>query len=310
MNNHENLGFKNEVDLKKILSTLWGGKFFIAFSIVISIFFGSSFLHISDRKFTVTYRLNSVSSDTEVSSLSRYSSLASLAGIQLPSSTGTDFHVYKQLLTSVETSERIFKDKDLIKKLFLSEWNEQFGKFTEVNSNKKIELLNSLKYFITGSQKSKYVLPNGRRLAEFISKNIQILHDSNTGILTIQSQTTKPEIIIPLILAITHETDEIMRDRYKAFSKDPLNFYKKNISSARSREHREALAQLIAKEEQKLMLASSSKYFTAKPIMKPTISMKPTSPKPRIVLALSIIFGLLFGGFFILIRSSLKGNNS
>ena len=83
-------------------------------------------------------------------------------------------------------------------------------------------------------------------------------------------------------------------------------FYKQKISSARSREHREALAQLIAKEERKLMLASSSKYFTAEPIMKPTVSLYPTSPNPKMELAISLLLGLIFGIFFVIFLKYIK----
>ena len=78
------------------------------------------------------------------------------------------------------------------------------------------------------------------------------------------------------------------------------------ISSAKasrcSREHREALAELIIKEEQKLMFASQGKYFTAEPYIQPKISLHPTTPKPKLLLLLSLVFGLFISSAVILIQ--------
>jgi len=104
------------------------------------------------------------------------------------------------------------------------------------------------------------------------------------------------------MIEVTKASDDIMRVRYINFSKAPLVFYKEKLRTARSREHREALAQLISKEEQKLMFASSGQHFVAEPYLKPIISLNPTSPKPSVVLLLSLIIGFFVGSLFVLIK--------
>ena len=100
-----------------------------------------------------------------------------------------------------------------------------------------------------------------------------------------------------------------MRQRYIDFSTEPLAFYKDKLRTARSREHREALAELISKEEQKLMFASRGKYFIAEPYINPTISLHPTAPKPKLILALSLVFGLFLGVTFVLVRHAIMKEN-
>ena len=75
------------------------------------------------------------------------------------------------------------------------------------------------------------------------------------------------------------------------------------MRTARSREHRESLAELISAEEQKLMFASKGEYFIAEPYIQPTISLYPTSPIPKNVLIMSLIVGILMGISVILIKS-------
>ena len=57
------------------------------------------------------------------------------------------------------------------------------------------------------------------------------------------------------------------------------------------------------------MLASQGKYFTAEPYILPTISLYPTSPKPQLVLLLSIILGSMFGCVIILLRNATWKDN-
>ncbi len=148
--------------------------------------------------------------------------------------------------------------------------------------------------------------PNPRRLVIFINKNIQINQDKETGFLKITSQTSKPELMLSLIVEATKISDKIMRQRYIDFSNEPLAFYKDKLRTARSREHREALAELIGKEEQKLMFASKGKHFIAEPYINPRISLYPTAPKPQSILALSLVLGLFLGATFVLMRHAIK----
>ena len=112
--------------------------------------------------------------------------------------------------------------------------------------------------------------------------------------------------MLSLIIEATKASDKIMRQRYIDFSTEPLTVYKDKIRTARSREHREALAELISKEEQKLMFATKGKYFIAEPYLKPTISLHPTAPRPKLILVLSLISGLFLGTALVLMRHAIK----
>ena len=237
--------------------------------------------------------------------MSGLSGFASFAGVQLPSNSSNDYKIFKELISSVEVSELIFKNKTLINEIYANEWNSSLNNFSGPSLSKYKTYINDLKRNITGNKQMDYMPPNPRRLAIYISDNISINEDINTGFLTLKSETSKPELILSLIDMVINTTDQIMRQRYIDFSKEPLEFYKEKLRTARSREHREALAGLIGKEEQKLMFASRGKYFTVEPYIKPTISLYPVAPKPSLVLLLSLILGLITGCGMVLLRKVL-----
>ena len=305
MNNHVETIHSDEIDLKEFLSILWRKKIYILFFSILFVSFGSLYLHSAERKYTIEYKMKPVSENKKNTSLSGLGGFASIAGIQLPSNTTNDFMIFKELIFSIEVSEKILKNKELTQKIYAKEWNSDLESFSAPEKSKTKTYLEAIKNILTGNKEENYKPPNARRLAEYIYSSIDLIEDSKTSFLTITSETSDPELLLSLILEVTRASDEIMRQRYINFSKEPLEFYKEKIRSSRSREHREALASLIGEEEQKLMFASRGKHFIAEPYLNPTISLYPTSPNSKIVLALSLFFGLLIGSIIVFFQNEI-----
>ena len=299
----------DEIDLKDLLFTLWRGKIYIVLILIISVALASFYLRSAERKYSVEYNLKPVVETKDTPSLSGLGGFASLAGIQLPTNSNNDFNIFKRLITSTEISERIFENRKIIRDIFRSEWDESLNNYSSPPKSKTQIFISNVKKLLTGNIEVNYMPPNPKRLASFINKNIQIVEDNETGFLKFTSETSKPELILSLIIEATKASDKIMRQRYIDFSTEPLAFYKEKLRTARSREHREALAELISKEEQKLMFASRGKYFIAEPYINPTISLYPTAPKPKLILALSLILGLFLGATFVLVRHAITKEN-
>jgi LPS O-antigen subunit length determinant protein (WzzB/FepE family) len=306
---NENNKLNDEIDLKDLFFTLWSGKIYIVLISIISVFLASFYLQSAERKYSVEYNLKPVGETKNSPGLSGLGGFASIAGIQLPTSSNNDFSIFKELINSIEVSEVIFENNKIITEVFNSEWDETLNEFSSPTRSKIQIFVSEVKKLLTGNIKIDYMPPNPTRLAIFIDNNIQIREDNETGFLKFTSETSKPELILLLILEATKATDKIMRQRYIDFSTEPLAFYKDKLRTARSREHREALAELISKEEQKLMFASKGKHFIAEPYIKPTISLYPTAPMPKLILAISLLLGLLLGAALVLMRHAIKKEN-
>jgi hypothetical protein len=305
----QNNELSDEIDLKDLFFTLWSGKIYIILISIASVFITSFYLQSAERKYTVEYNLKPVGETKNSPSLSGLGGFASLAGIQLPTSSNNDFNIFKELITSSEVSEKIFENKKIIRDIFRSEWDETLNNYSRPPKSKIQIFVSDAKKFLTGNIEVNYMPPNPRRLAIFINETIKIGENKETGFLKFTSETSKPELTLSLIIEATKASDKIMRQRYIDFSTEPLAFYKEKLSTARSREHREALAELISKEEQKLMFASRGKYFIAEPYINPTVSLYPTAPKPKLILALSLVLGLFFGATLVLTRHAIKKEN-
>jgi hypothetical protein len=306
---NQNNELNDEIDIRDLFFTLWRGKIHVIIISIISVFLASFYLQSAERKYSVEYNLKPVGETKNNPSFSGLGGFASLAGIQLPTRSSNDFNIFKELITAPEVSEIIFENKKIIREIFISEWDETLNNYSRPPKSKIQIFVSDAKKLLTGNTDVNYIPPNPRRLAIFINENIQIGEDKDTGFLKFTSETSKPKLILSLMIEATKASDKIMRQRYVDFSTEPLAFYKDTLRTARSREHREALAELISKEEQKLMFASRGKHFIAEPYINPTISLHPIAPKPKLILALSLVLGIFFGSVLVLMLRIIKKEN-
>ena len=271
-----------------------------------SIMLASLYLRQAERKYTVRYVFAPVASENSGPSLGGLGGLASLAGVSLPTSSSSDFLTYKFLLKSEEVAARILKDRDLLVSVFSSEWDTERELFRQPTSGPLRSVVRGLKNLLTGNEPSAYIPPNAARLSEWMNEVFSSSEDRDTGFLTLSAETTEPALMVDVITRATQETDQLLKERYVATAEQTVSFYQQQLNKARAREHREALAKLIAQEDQKLMLASKGSYFVAEPITEPYVSLGPTSPKASLVLALSVVLGGFLGAAIVLIRKAFK----
>ena len=208
---NQNNELDDEIDLRDLFFKLWGGKIYIIMFSIISVFLASFYLQSAERKYSVEYNLKPVGETKSSSSSSGLSGFASLAGFQLPTSSNNDFNIFKELITAPEVSEIIFENKKIIRDIFRSEWDEALNNYSRQPKSKIQIFVSDVKKILTGNIDVNYMPPNPRRLAIFINKNIQIGEDKETGFLKFTSETSKPELILSLIIEATKASDKIMR---------------------------------------------------------------------------------------------------
>lgn len=296
----------DEIDLRELFGALWRGKFLIMLCVIAAIALAAVYLRSAERKYTVRYVFAPVASENSGPNLGGLGGLASLAGVSLPSSSSGDFLTFKFLLKSEEVAAQILEDKSLTQTIFASEWDTETQSYRKPPDGQYTPYIRTVKKLLTGQDPKDYIPPNAARLSDWLSKAFSSSEDRDTGFLTLSAETPKPDLMIRVMAKATEQTDRLLKERYIASAEQTMGFYQQQLAKARAREHREALAKLIAQEDQKLMLASKGTYFVAEPLTEPSLSLNPTSPKASLVLALSVVLGGFFGAALVLIRKALK----
>ena len=302
----------DEIDLRELFAALWDGKLLI-FIVTCAVFlFSSAYLHVAERSYTVSVTLRPTEEQSSgggnLGGLGGLGGLASLAGVQLPSGGATEFITFQAMLKSQEVASRLFADENLIQRLFAGEWDESRKSFLQPIPSTLGNVKRLLKPLLTGEGQGAYIAPNAARLAKTLAEDLSVSEDKTSGMLKLSMESAKPKLASDLMLALIRETDGFLKERFVISGSDALQFYQQKISKARSREHREALAKLIATEEQKLMLATREGPFVVEIMMGPDQSLRPTSPKSSVVLAFGLVLGLFLGAAVVLMRKAFGGN--
>ena len=299
----------DEIDLRELFAALWDGKLLI-FIVTCAVFLCSSaYLHRAERSYTVSVTLRPTEDQSSAGgNLGGLGGLASLAGVQLPSGGATEFITFQAMLKSQEVASRLFADENLVQRLFAGEWNEGRKSFLRPAPSTLGNVKRLLEPLLTGEGQGAYVAPNAARLAEKITGAMSVSEDKTSGMLKLSMESAKPKLASDLLLALIRETDGFLKERFVISGSEALQFYQQKIAKARSREHREALAKLIAIEERKLMLATRDGPFVVEIMMGPDQSLRPTSPKSSLILALGLVLGLFLGAAVVLLRKAFGGN--
>lgn len=290
-----------EINAAELFAFFWRSKYLIIFFIISSIVLASLSLRNKGFQYNITMIVAQIETEEPASRFqsSSIGGLASLAGISLPSGSVTNFKKFIVLLHSEEIASQLLKNKKLIQDLFGSEWDTNAEIYRSPGKSKIGTIKSYIKNLLTGKGEKSYEPPNPARLAELIREITTIKLDKKTGLLTISSETGNPELFKELMLSLIMVTDQAFKKSYIKNGSNSLKFYQKKISKARSKEHREILARLIAKEEQKQMLISSERPFVAEILSGPTTSLEPTSPNITQTLTLYLIFGILFASLIV-----------
>jgi len=310
MSEQKSLEIRDEIDLKDLFLTLWKGRYIIFSISLLAMVFSSTYVRNSERKYSVEVVLKSVSEADNGPVLSGFSGLASLAGISLPTGSSSDFITYQKLIFSEEVAERVFTNRELMIKLFRSEWDLDSKSFKAPKSGQFTDFKNLIKSALIGVGETQYIPPNPKRLSLLLRGTLAVTLDKNTGFISIFTEVPQPDTIVELITIVSQETDNLLKERFISTAEETLGFYYKKLLTSRVSEHREALAKLISVQDQKLMLASKSTNFVAEPLTRPNVSLHPTSPKANLIWALGLVLGFFVGSAIVIVKGAFKASRS
>lgn len=120
-----------------------------------------------------------------------------------------------ELLRSNEVSKIIFKDKELIRNLFISEWNPTAYRFEKPHRQKSIILISDLKYFLTGWRPT-YIKPDVARLREKLSGLITIIGKDSFSTIYLINRTLDPKTSINIMRSLLDAFNQILVDKCKS----------------------------------------------------------------------------------------------
>ena len=281
-------GAEGDFDVFAFISKLKQEKFTAAAVMAISILAGVAYLHLANYRYTTS--LVVIPTPREQRELDGgLSGLASVAGISLPSVQQTNFSLYLEGLHSRAIADFLAEDEQLLRTIYQREWDEQARAWAEPAG--LFQGIKGVLRGVLGFPPSRWAPPSGARLHEFINEEVTIAQDEESQISTLTIKTESPIVGREFLRKLHKSVDEYIRQKSIRSAKSYVSYILGRLEEVRVEEYREALVSALAQQEKSLMLASDEAAFAAEAFGEPYSSLKPTDPKPVVVLLLSLIAG-------------------
>ena len=306
MNHHENEGF---INLGDVLSVLLNYKKIILLSILlsalVSVFVAKSTPNIYRSSALLEPQQENQTQNSFSSS--GMSSLAAVAGIQLPSASG-DRGLY-----AIETikSKLFFKhllqiDSEIILPSLMA--IDSYNIVTNtITYDKKIYDQKSQKWIrsVKGNQKK---VPSYIEAHDYFLSILEIFKDKKTGYVYIAIDHQSPVFAEYILKLIISEVNTISREKEIKESSDAIDYlslkqYSTNVTSLKS-----SINKLIEQQLQKQMISNITEEFLLKTIDPPIIPEVRVRPNRVFICIIGVFFGFILSVFSILVYSLVTKN--
>lgn len=285
----------DEIDLLALLAAIWQRRWIVIGTVIACLAVAIFYLNIATYKYTAELKvMPSESSGAGSVSTGGLASLASMAGVNLSKEGSvTPFEQYLEGLKSGLVAETLANRTEIMKVLFRSEWDESKQRFVET-SGLPSRAIRSISHML-GLPTYPWQQPNTARLQSYIQKNIAINENPKSQFVTISFEHESPKFARQFLTELHEALDEELRQKALVRSTKYITYLTNQLQQVTVAEHREALVQALSEQEKFRMTASSGLAYAADPFGSVTVSLKPTSPRPIIVIILSIILGGVIG---------------
>ena len=228
--------------------------------------------------------------------VSQYSGIASLVGISLPSSGGSD--AIMALLKSRSLKEETIKKYNLLPIILYKSWDSKNKRWIE-----KEGIITKIKKAILGSSSGKQIFnKNEIRMAKAIkafSKMIDVSEDKKLGTITVSVEYPDPTVAANLVQDLLSTLKDRMTKEAIEIAKKRKGILENELNKTQDPTIQQKLYSLIAKQEETMVMAKVSEDFAFKVIDSPQIPINKYKPKRKLIVIVAFITSLILSIFLI-----------
>lgn len=288
------------IDLIDLFSVLWKKKvYIIIFSSIVSIssiFYALSIPNVYISKAVVAPTQNS---EGNISGLaSQYSSIASIAGISLPTSKSDKLSMGIEVMQSFIFFENFINKYDYLYKLqAVNSWDK----------NNNILIANpkvydeDLKKWISTNEFTIDGKPTIQKAHRDFLKNFTVSQDKKTGFVTLSISHYSPYVAKELLDSLILELNLISKNEAIKMAEDSISFLTQALTSTQLNDIREGINNVIIKQIEIITFANSNPEYLIKNLSPPIAPELKSEPKRSIiVIMISILGGLIICIYFLI----------
>lgn len=282
------------IDLAELLAKLWHQRWLVAICVAIGFLYATYQVHRATFVYTAELKVTPAQSNegARAPSVGGFGGLAARAGLSLgQSNSGSTFSLYKEGLTTRSLAAALAERPEIMHVVFAGEWNAEENRYVEPERGFVGSIAQGVKTLL-GYPKHKWEAPNAARLQDYITGAVKINDNPDTGVTTLVYAHPDPAFAVQFLTQVHNIADANLRRKARLRATQYIEYLSRQLQSISLVEHRTAIAAALSEQERARMTASSSLAFAAEPVDVATPTLRPTAPRPTLML----LFGLL-GGF-------------
>jgi uncharacterized protein involved in exopolysaccharide biosynthesis len=262
-------------------------KFIVSLTSLITLLFTliSFFIH---DKYTseALLKLSTDDKSPSISMSSGFGSLASLAGVSVGDSSGSEYAV--QLMKSKYILEKLLENEDL--RISIIAAKKYDADNSELKFNTKLYDSNSASW-IRKAPEYRNKIPSAIEVHEEIQDSLKIiLQDS--GFIKISYTHISPVFAKIFIDEVIKTVNQIKRQEDIKTSTQALNYLENQLEITNKKDIKDSINLLIEEQLKIQMLANLNEYYFVKPIDQAFLPEVPSSPNRFLIIMLGIILGI------------------
>lgn len=281
------------INLRELFSLLWGGRKLII--IITSVFTLCSLVYA--LSLTNYYKsvsvLNLANAPNEMAALSRYSGLASMAGISLPSGgaeqQGT---IILNTIVSRVFLKHLLSFEDILPSIMAVKSYDSESKKLVFNSN----------IYDAANKQWLQAKPSYIETYDVYRGLVEVIYDWSVGIISVTVEHKSPIFAKEFLDLIIRETDALIRQKDLQQSSDAIEYLVSELSKTSLIDMKNSINQMVRSQLETQMMAQISTDYVLKIIEPPFIPEKKSKPNRSFFVVLGTILGLVLGIVLILTR--------
>ena len=272
---------------------IWQSKVLIVLAAVIGLVAAAIVTLIIPPSYDARILVAPVQSAVQSPSNQQLSNLASaVAGVNLNlRADNAKFDEFQHLLSSLTVADHLEKDHHVMAVIFRREWDSRDGKWVPPRG-----ILADVKRGIFGAfGLPAWAPPTPARLSEYLSRDVKIVSDSNSNIISISYANKDPAFAANLLTWMCEETDHVIKAREEEATREQIAYIDDKLRTIQIAEHRRVLTDLLLELERNAMMLAINQPYAATVIDGPRVPDLPSSPNPFLALAVGSLGGFTFG---------------
>ncbi len=273
----------------------------IVLAVIVALIGAVIYLKSATFEYSVSMVVTPVQSGNTKGLAGQLGGLASLAGVDLPSDGGAaPFQLYVEGLVGRPVAAELARNRRLLIGAFPDDWNAETKRWRQPVGT--FRGLSTAVKRLLGVPVYPWRAPDAARLQEYMIEHVGIYEKPKKPVVTVSLSDRDPRFGITFLAAMHAANDEMLRQRSLKRSDGYISYLTRRLGTEGLAEHRQALAAALSEQIKARMLASSGMAFAAEPFGPAVASLRPTSPRPLLVLAGAIAGGVLIGVLIAMLR--------